>query len=84
MQNALKIKDTTNSSIVFKYLRNKKAPFFMKFYVVVNFYLVSLSFKFYEDPCINTGTRIVNMRAHVISRMCAFTTRARAFTNRSS
>ena len=25
----------------------------MKFYVVINFYLVSLSFQFYEDPRIN-------------------------------
>ena len=30
-----------------------KARIFMKFYVVVKYYLVSLSFQFHEDLCIN-------------------------------
>ena len=30
-----------------------EAPFFMKFYVVVNKYLVSLGLKFHEDSVIN-------------------------------
>ena len=30
----------------------------MKFYVVVNYYLESLSFKFYEDPCINAHKQV--------------------------
>ena len=39
----------------------------MKFYVVVNYYLVSLSFKFYEDPCTNALARVVNVHVHVLS-----------------
>ena len=31
----------------------------MKFYMVVNIYLVSLCIKFYEDPCINVRSRVV-------------------------
>ena len=32
----------------------------MKFNLVVNYYLVSLSFKFHEDLCINAHARVVN------------------------
>ena len=39
----------------------------MKFYVVVNYYLVSLSFKFHEDPDSNARARIVT-RALAIKR----------------
>jgi len=39
----------------------------MKFYVVVNYYLVSLGFKFYEDPCINEHIRVVNAHARFIA-----------------
>ena len=41
----------------------------MKFYVVVNFYLVSLNFIFQEDPCINERARVVN------ARICDITTK---------
>ena len=50
----------------------------MKFFVVVIYYLVSFSFEFHDDPSINVSARVVNMRAHVLSRVCTFTTRARA------
>ena len=33
-----------------------KARIFMKFYVVVNCYLVNLILKFHDDPCINACT----------------------------
>ena len=56
----------------------------MKFYVVVNYYLVSLSFKFYEDTSINGHVTVVNACAYIISRVRAFMTRARAFENESS
>ena len=46
----------------FANISTTKARIFMKFYVVVNFYLVSLSFKFHEDPCINTLPQVVNTR----------------------
>ena len=50
----------------------------MKFFVVVIYYLVSFSFEFHEDPSINASARVVNMSAHVLSRVRTFTTRARA------
>ena len=68
----------------FANISTTKAPNFMKFYVVINYYLVSLSFKFYEDPCINAQIRVVNARVHVLLRVRAFTTGVRAFVHRSS
>ena len=56
----------------------------MKFYMVVNLYLVSLSIKFHEDPYINAHARVVNVCAHVLSGVRALTTRARAFMHKSS
>ena len=55
----------------------RKAQIFMKFYVVVNYYLVSLSFKFHEDMSTTACTRVVNAQTRV------FTTRARAFMHGS-
>ena len=49
----------------------------MKFYMVVDYYLVNFDLKFHEDPCINARVHVVNTRAHVISRICVFTTRLR-------
>ena len=40
----------------------------MKFYTVVNYYLGSLSFKFYEDPCTNARARVINARTR--DKMC--------------
>ena len=56
----------------------------MKFYMVVNYYLVSLSIKFHEDPCINARARVSNVRAHVSSQVRTFTTHVRASMHRSS
>ena len=39
----------------------------MKFYMVVNYYVVSLSFKLYEDPCIFVRARVVKARARFIA-----------------
>ena len=41
----------------------------MKFYVVVTYYLVSLSFKFHEDLCTNARARVVNGHVRVLSRI---------------
>ena len=38
------------------------APIWMKFYMVVNYYLVNLCFKFHEGPCINVRAQVVNAR----------------------
>ena len=51
----------------------------MKFYVVVNFYLVSLSLKFHEDLSVNACARVENVCIRDITCTRAFTTRARAF-----
>ena len=55
----------------------------MKFYVVVNPYLVSLSFKFHEDPFVNARARGENACIRDITWSHAFTTRARAFMHGS-
>ena len=60
-----------------------EARIFMKFYVVVNFYLVSLSFKFHEDPFVNARARGGNARIRDITCAHAFLTRARAFMHGS-
>ena len=46
-----------------------KAQIFMKFYALVNQYLVSLDFKFHEDLCINVHALVVNAR--VLITRCA-------------
>ena len=45
----------TESQFYFTNISATKARIFMKFYVVVNYYLMSLSFKFYEDPSFRYG-----------------------------
>ena len=61
-----------------------KARIFIKFYVVVNYYLVSLSSKFHKDPCANARARVVNVRTRDKTCVCVFTTHARAFKDLSS
>ena len=51
----------------FANISTTKAPNFMKFYVVINYYPESLYFKFHEDFCINRCAQIVNAHAHVLS-----------------
>ena len=74
----------TESQFYFANISAREAQIFMKSYMVVNYYLVSLSFKFYDDPFINARARVVNVRT--LDKSCArtFTTRARAFTHRLS
>ena len=52
-----------------------EARIFIIFYVVVNFYLVNLSFKFHKDPFTNARARVVNARVHVFAfcvRVCTW------------
>ena len=56
---------------------------FMKFYVVVNYYLVSICYKFREDPCTNALARVVNVPTCDKKCVRAFTTRAGAFMHES-
>ena len=74
----------SESQYCFANISAMEARIFMKFYMVVNYYLVNLSFKFYEDPCINAHIRVLNARAHVLSRVRAFTTCARLFIHGSA
>ena len=52
----------------------------MKFHMVVNYYLVSLSFNFHADR----RARVVKARAHILSRLPTFMTRVRAFIHQFS
>ena len=70
-----------NHQYCFANISGTKARIFMKFYMVVNYYLGSLTFNFHKDSCINVRARAVNARAHVLSRVRAFTTCARAFVH---
>ena len=63
----------------FANISTTKAGIFMKFYVEVNYYLVNLSFKFHDDPCINARTQVVNRRTRDKSCARTFTTREGAF-----
>ena len=53
----------TESQFYFANISAPEARIFMKFYVVINYYLRNLSFKFHKDRCINMGARVVNLRA---------------------
>ena len=41
----------------------------MKFYVVVNYYLVNLSLKLYDDPCTYARARVINARTRDKTRV---------------
>ena len=81
MENTLKIKVFIKSILFCKYLRNGSSDLYEN---LCGGQLLSCEFKFYKDPCINAHVRVVNARAHVLSRVRAFTTHARAFVHRSS
>ena len=53
----------------FANISGRKALISMKFYLVINYYLVSLCLKLQEDPCINARARVVNARVHFLSRV---------------
>ena len=74
----------SESQYCFPNISVTKARIFMKFYMVVNWYLVSLCVKFHEDLCINARARGVNTRTHVLSRFRTFTTRLCTFMHGSS
>ena len=74
---------TFESQYRFANISATKARIFIKFYVVVNFYLVSLSLKFHEDPSVNARVRVETVRIRDITCARAFTTRARAFMHGS-
>ena len=56
----------------------------MKIFMVANYYLLSLSFKFHEDPFTNARARVVNVRTRDKTSAHAYTTRAHAFVGKSS
>ena len=61
-----------------------EARIFMKFYMVVNYYVENLSFKFYQDPCTNANARVINARNRDKTCTRALTARARAFMHWSA
>ena len=56
----------TESQFYFANISATEARIFMKFYMVVKYYLENLSFKFHEDPCTNARARVVKARVHVL------------------
>ena len=72
---------STESQFYFANISATKARIFMKFYVVVNYYLVSLSFEFHEDLCLNAHARVINSRTRGKTCTYAFTNRAHAFVH---
>ena len=54
MENTLKIKVFGKSILFCKHLRNKRSNL-NEIFLLVDYYLVSLSFKFHEDPCTNAN-----------------------------
>ena len=74
----------SESQYCFANISAMEARIFMKFYMVVNYYLESLTLKFHGYLSTNARARVVNARVHVISRVHAFTTRALAFMHGSS
>ena len=83
MENTLKIKVFIKSILFCKYLRNGSSDLY-EILGLVNYYFVSLSLKFHEDPRVNARTWVVNARAHVLSLVHAFTTLSHAFGHISS
>ena len=81
IQRKWKIKQT---QVCFANISATKHWIFTKFYMVVNYYLVNLSFKFHEDPCINARARVINACAHDFARVRAFMTCVRASMHGSS
>ena len=63
----------------FANISTTKAPNFMKFYVVINYYPESLYFKFHEDFCINARAQVVNPRACFIFSVHVYTLCTRIF-----
>ena len=74
MQNTSKIKDWTNANAN---ISATKFWIFKKLYVVVNHYLVSLSWKFHEDWCTNERAWVVTCM-RMFYRKCAHLQRVRA------
>ena len=59
------------SQYCFANISTTEARILMKFYMVVNYYLVNLSFKFHEDPWTNARARFVSTR--IRDKTCAHT-----------
>ena len=72
------------SQYCFANISARKARIFMKIFMVVNYYLESLSFKLYEDLFTNARARVVNVRTRDKTCARAFTTHARVFIAESS
>ena len=56
----------------------------MKFYVMINYFFVSLYLKFHQDLFINARAQVVNARTRDKTCARAFTTRTCAFMHGSS
>ena len=59
----------SESQYCFANISAMEARIFMKFYMVVNYYLVNLSFKFNEDLNSNARARVINARTRNRTRV---------------
>ena len=88
MQNCEKVEITlklkfSESQYCFANISAMKAWIFIKFYMVVNYYLVSLSFKFHKNLCTDARAQVVNARTRDKTCARAFTALTRAFIQES-
>ena len=60
---------STESQFYFANISATEARIFMKFYMVVNYYLVNLNFKFHEDLNSNARARVINARTRDKTRV---------------
>ena len=73
----------TKSQFYFANISVTEPRIFLKFYMVVKYYLESLSFKFHEDSCTNARARVVNARTRDKSCVQTLTTHAHTFMHES-
>ena len=67
----------TESQFYFANISATEARIFMKFYMVVKYYLENSSFKFHKDWCINVRARVVIARARFIASVRVYDSCAR-------
>ena len=58
--------------VCFANISATNARIFLKIFMVLNYYFVSVSLKFHEDPYKNACAQVVNARTHVLSGLHAF------------
>ena len=79
-----KLRSKNKGQHCFANISTMKARVFLKFYFVINYYLVSISCTFHEDPCTNARAQVLNRCTRDKTCAQAFTARSGAIMHRSS